>query len=274
MLKVKRSRHVEQAEVPILEGKPIVLQLALVLFTVTVLASPLAEAAAPVDPAPFSATYSARYRGFRMGNLRYALRSPEPGKFIYESRAEPRLIARLFVSDDAIERSVMHIDAAGVRPLQWFREDGKSGEKEDGVLTFDWEDGRVRGTVEEDPVDLPTEPGLQDSLSFLIAIQTALLRGHEPETFAMVDGDRIKHYHNTRLGMDKIKTEAGAFSAVIFEISRPGSDRVSRVWYAPSLDYLPIRAEQERDGRVESVLELIRVKGRPVVRPEIRSPPP
>jgi hypothetical protein len=167
----------------------------------------------------------------------------------------------------------MHIDAEGVRPLEWFREDGKSGEKEDGVLTFDWEHGRVRGTVEEDPVDLPTEAGLQDPLSFLIAIQTTLLRGREPGTVAMVDGDRIKHYHITPLGRERIKTEAGDFSAVIYEIARPGSDRVSRVWYAPSLGYLPIRAEQERDGRVESVLELVKVEGRPVVRPEIRSPP-
>lgn len=250
------------------------LKLFLVLFAAIVLAVPVAEAAPPVDPTPYAATYSARYRGFRMGNLRYTLSSPQRGRFIFESRAEPRLIARLFVSEDAIERSVMLIDAEGVRPLDWFREDGKSGEKEDGVLTFDWEHGRVRGTVKEDPVDLPTEAGLQDPLSFLIAIQTALLRGHEPGTVPMVDGDRIKRYHNTRLGTEKIKTEAGEFSAVIYSTTRPGSDRVSRVWYVPSLSYLPVRAEQEREGRVESVLELVEVEGRPVIQPEIRSPLP
>src|SRR5690606_15321781 len=94
---------------------------------------PAAGAAESTLPRPFSATYEVSYRGIRAGSLTFTLSSDaSTGRYVFETRAQPSLLARLVVSGGAFERSVMQIDAQGVRPLEWQLEDGKSGDDKDG----------------------------------------------------------------------------------------------------------------------------------------------
>ena len=54
-----------------------------------------------------------------------------------------------------------------------------------------------------------------------------------------------------REGAARIHTALGELDTVIWSSSRPDSDRVTRMWYAPSLGYLPVRAEQMRSGKLQ-----------------------
>ena len=214
-----------------------------------------------VAPAPFTATFLAEFRGIEGGTLTFAFtHDAATDRYTYETRANPSVLARFFVSSEAVERSVMTIDAAGVHPQSWKVEDGKSGSKEDGDLQFDWPQNRVTGTIKGKPVDLATEPGLQDRISVQIAVMTALLRGTEPGTIPMVDGDHIKYYLYRKGKTEVLDTKIGKIETVIYEGTREQSNRVSRFWLAPSLGYAPIRAEQERKGKVETVMTLLELK--------------
>lgn len=208
-----------------------------------------------VMPEPFTARYDVSYRGIGAGSLVFSLRRAEPpGHYIYETHARPSFLARMVVSAAARERSEMRIDAVGVHPLRWELDDGKSGEGDDGQLVFDWQAGTVTGRVEGKDIELATEPGLQDRLSIQIAAMTALLRGSEPGTVPMIDDERIKHYSYTRKQTANLDTALGRVETVLYESTRSGSSRVSRFWFAPSLGYLPVRAEQVRKGKVETVM--------------------
>lgn len=219
-----------------------------------------ARCATPV-PTPFVATYAVSYRGLSAGKLIFAFEhDPATDTYRYETRAQPSALARLFVSGAALERSVMRIDAQGVRPLEWRLDDGKAGGKKDGALRFDWTGNTVTGVVEGERVQLPTEPGLQDRSSIQVAVTTALLRGAEPGTIPLIDDNRIKRYTYTRKADAVLDTKLGRLDAVIYESTRQGSDRVSRFWMVPSLEYLPARAEQIRKGKVETVMTLIELK--------------
>lgn len=216
-------------------------------------------AIAAASPAPFSAIYSVSFRGMNAGQLHSTLRTQAPGEFVYETRARPVGLARLVISNKAIERSVMRIDAGGVRPLSWSSDDGKAGKEGDGALEFSWDREMVRGKVEGKRVELPTEPTLQDRLSVQVAVITSLLRAEEFGNVAIID-DEIKQYSYTRAGTEQIKTQAGTFETIIYESTRPGSSRVSRFWHAPALGYVPVRAEQVRKGKVETVMELVNME--------------
>ena len=237
------------------------MKLVMIWLQIAILCAALAIAvpAKGADPAPYTATYAVSYRGLNAGLLHFELREVEPGLFIYATRPEPSLLARVLVGSDALERSTLRIDASGVRPLFWQVEDGKSGNRNDGELVFDWDTGWVRGMIKGQPVALPTVPGLQDRLSFQIAIMTALLRGIEPDSIPMISEDTIKVYSYTQVGRERIKTRAGEFATVLYESTRPGSKRLSRIWHAPILGYIAVRAEQVRKGRVETVMELVAV---------------
>jgi hypothetical protein len=233
------------------------MRLVLVLLAAAVVMLP-AMATAAASPAPFSATYSVKFRGINAGQLHSTL-SRAAGEFVYETRAKPVGLARLVVSSKAVERSVMRIDNSGVRPLSWFSNDGKAGSERDGALEFAWDQERVSGMVEGKSVDFPTEPTLQDRLSVQVAVITALLRAEEFGNVAIVD-DEIKQYSYRRAGTERIRTKAGEFETIVYESTRPGSSRVSRFWHAPALGYVPVRAEQVHKGRVETVMELLNME--------------
>lgn len=211
----------------------------------------------PPVPQPFVATYAATFRGINGGTLTFSFkRDPASGHFIYETRADPSLLARLVISRDALERSEMQIGPDGVRPLNWQLDDGKPGTEDDGRLQFDWASNKVSGVIEDETIDLPTEPGLQDRLSIQIAMIHALLRGDEPGTIAMIDDNRIKRYIYTKTDTAVLDSKLGKLDTVVYESTREGSSRVSRFWMAPELGYVPVRAEQVRKGKVETVMVL------------------
>ena len=224
-------------------------------------AMPLSVAVAvEAVPAPFKATYSVSYRGVNAGQLHVELRQETDGRLTYENRISPGFLASMLVSRKAVERSTMRIDAGGVRPLHWLLDDGKPGQDDDGELQFSWDKQRVRGTVDGKPLDVPIEAGMQDRLSFQIAAMTALLRGQEPGTIPMIDKDRIKAYSYHRQKAEQIRTPGGRFDTVLYESTRPGSSRVSRIWHAPALGYLAVRFERLNKGKVETVMELVSVE--------------
>src|SRR5262245_8159453 len=94
--------------------------------------------AAPTVPDPFVATYGVTYRGLSAGSLIFSFTRDANGHYVYETRVAPSALARLVVSGAAVERSVMELTPDGIRPLEWTLDDGKSSDKEDGHLRFDW----------------------------------------------------------------------------------------------------------------------------------------
>lgn len=207
---------------------------------------------------PFTATYSVTYRGIGAGTLQtQLLRDPQTGQWIFETRVNPSFLARFAVNRNAIERSVMEVDNEGVRPLQWRLDDGKSGSDGDGTLSFDWTQRSVSGDYHGAPVALITEAGLQDRQSIQVQVIYDLLQGHEPGELPMVNDDKIRQYAYSRGSSGEVQTKLGKIDAVVYESTRPGSSRISRVWHAPSLGFVPVRAEQVRKGKVETVMTLI-----------------
>lgn len=227
----------------------------------TALLASTAHADAAV-PGPFSATYAVSYRGIGAGTITFTFsQDPATGRYTYETHPDPGTLARLFVSKAAVERSVMEIDAAGTRPVEWQLDDGKSSKDKDGELHFDWSNNTVTGTVEGEQVNLTAEPGTQDRSSIQIAVTTALLRGVEPGTIALIDDNRIKRYVYTKKDHATVDSALGKLDTVIYESTREGgSSRTSRFWMAPSLEFLPVRAEQVRKGKVETVMLLQKVE--------------
>lgn len=207
---------------------------------------------------PYVATYAVSYRGLEAGTITMQLtHDAGSNRYTYETRANPSVLARLVVGRDAVERTVVETTADGIRPLQWHLEDGKSGKDGDGDLTFDWNANKVSGEYEGKPVELPTQTGLQDRLSIQLAVTAVLVQGREPSSIVMVNGDRTREYTYARGATAQVDTKLGKQDTIIYESTRPNSNRVSRVWHAPSLQFLPVRAEQIRKGKVETVMQLV-----------------
>jgi hypothetical protein len=233
-------------------------------LTTALLASTLFATAAPAQsqgpsvlPKPFTATYAVTYRGMRAGSLTFKLsRDPATNRYTYETTADPSMLARIMISSGAVERSIMEIGADGVHPIEWQLDDGKSGTARDGKLHFDWQKNVATGVIEGEQIELPLEAGVQDRLSMQIDVVTSLLRGEEPGAIPLIDDNRVKRYNYAKIGSAVTDTDLGKLDTVLYESTRQGSNRQSRFWLVPKMEYLAARAEQIRKGKVETVMTL------------------
>lgn len=198
---------------------------------------------------PFVAAYDVRYGSMSVGSSSTELRRAALGRWEWVSRSEASGLARLVASGTLSQHSVFELGAAGVRPLSYRFDDGTHRTGRDVSLDFDWREARVRGTAENEAVDLPAGPGLQDAASIQALVMLQLKSGAEPGLVAMIEKDYVKQYRYTLLRRERLKTAIGTLDTVVYRSSREGSSRETIFWYAPSLGYAMVQAEQRRDGK-------------------------
>jgi hypothetical protein len=222
--------------------------LAIATFATATFAAAM-HAWAQATPAAYVAEYDVRYGSLSVGSSRSELSAgPQPGRYQFETRSTASGFARIIAGGTLLQRSSFELDGAAMRPLSYRFDDGTTDTDHDVALEFDWRAGRVRGTAEDARVDVATEPGLQDAASIQALVSLRLQAGLAPGTIAMIEKDRIKRYRYTELRRERIKTALGELETVVYRSSREGSTRETISWFAPSLGYVLVRAEQRRDG--------------------------
>lgn len=211
---------------------------------------PAASDAAEAVLAPFVAEYDVRYGRMAVGTSRTELsRAPLAGRWILESRSTATGFARVIASGTLKQRSTFDFDAAAVRPQSYVFDDGTDRTSHDVTLQFDWQGGRVRGTAEDEPVEVTVIPGLQDAASMQALVIARLRTGVDPGTVSMIEKDKIKHYRYTLLRRETLKTAIGEFETVVYRSARDGSDRETISWHAPKLGFTVVQAEQRSGGK-------------------------
>jgi len=221
-------------------------------------ASGAGAADVPAGLKPYTARYQASYRSISGGQIEMALaRGARPGEWSYQTRAFPNLLGRVAVSPQARERSTMLVQPGKVQPLRFDFDDGSSSMAKDVRFTFDWTAGSVRGEAEGQAFELPVEPGTQDTPSVQAAMMLALLEGRAPQGFTILTGHRLRYYRYWPEGRARVVTPYGQFDTVVWANQRDGSTRVTKVWHAPELGYVPVQAIQYRKGQAETQMKLV-----------------
>ncbi len=208
-------------------------------------------------PQPFKITLDVEWHGMGAGTSTLQLVRKSPTEYTYQSSNAARGLFRLAIPDTITQISQMQLVDGRVRPLSYIGDDGSSDTDKDVALKFDWTTLRVTGIAEDKPVDAPITPGVQDSLSVQVALMCALAAGESPKSFQLIDKDEVKEYLYTHEGNATLETPVGKLDTVIYTSQRKGAKRLTRLWIAPSLGYLPVRAEQlTSKGKRELQLKL------------------
>jgi Protein of unknown function (DUF3108) len=224
------------------------------LLSLAGLAALAASAAATPDAPqlqPFRATYSVVWRSFDAGTTELKLQHESDQRYVYSSRSNAAGLFHAFFSNEISQTSWFTVTKDGVRPDRYRGDDGSSKTARDISLDFNWETGRATGVAEDKPVDVALEPHTQDDMSIQIALMYALLKDEPPSSLRLIDKNRIKEYLYTSEGTEQLKTALGDLDTIVYRSQRAGSKRVTRMWYAPSLGYVPVRGEQLREGKRE-----------------------
>ncbi len=215
-----------------------------------------AQSAAEAGLAPFSAHYLADWKSINVGTSDLELKQDaQPGRYVYTWTITAKGIFRLY-RPEVTQKSWLSIDAEHARPEKYRAEDGSSSVN----LDFDWNARRAHGTSEKKPVDLALKDGTQDIMSIQVEVMLDLKNGALPKTFQILDKDELKEFIYTQEGPARIRTALGELDTVIVASRRAGNNRILRMWFAPSLGFVPVQAERSRDGKLEFAMRIKTLK--------------
>jgi len=216
----------------------------------------LALGAQPTSLRPFEATYAVSWHGIEAGTSIVKFEHVQGDNWSYTSISHPSGLAHLYLRDNVTQRSLMRLSPEGIEPLSYQAENPHTAGKVDSDVQFDWQKSHAAGVYDGEQVDLELKPGVQDDLSIQIALIYLLLQNKPPEGFAMLNKNSIREYRFLREQEETLSTPMGNLATVVYRSERSGSPRTTRYWCAPSLGYIPLRAEQKRLDKTEWRMEI------------------
>jgi hypothetical protein len=175
-----------------------------------------------------------------------------PAHYLYTWTITARGIFRLIYANDVVQKSWLSVVDNHVRPDRYRAGDGNSTVS----IDFDWDALRAGGTSETKPVSLKLTDGTQDVMSIQIEVMLDLKNGKVPAAFRILDKSEIKDFIYTEEGSARLRTALGELDTVIVSSRRVGNNRLLRMWFAPSLGYVPVQAERSRDGKLEFAMRI------------------
>ena len=217
------------------------------------------------DLPDFEASYILKRGSLRIGSSNIEFRSDKDGSYVYESHSWPSRWVAWLLKDRLHESSRGNFIDGSLRPDNYhYLRTGGSRERE-ADLSFDWKQNRVRNHVEGSLWEMEIPTGTVDKLASQLGMMLALRAQKHDVTFKVADGGRLKEYRFKVIGHETVEVPAGTFETVKITKLRDNKDRVTYVWCAPALNYLPVRIWQretddaEYSSDLESFSEVLRI---------------
>ena len=198
---------------------------------------------------PHKATYKVKISVLG-GQLDTELRQTATG-YSATHTIEPTGLSRMFSRGSIVETSQFDSASDGVRPREYVSNDTLSREKEDVTIHFDWDTGEARGTVNGREVVSVIDGLAHDRVSIQYEVMHDLISGHTSARYTMFEIDRLRPVNVQIIGEKTVKVPAGKFQVIGVQHQAEGSKRVTTLWCAEQLGYLPVVIEQHRKGKLK-----------------------
>jgi hypothetical protein len=227
------------------------------------------------DIAPFEVIYEVGNNLINAGTAQLLLEENN-GLWTYSLETEPRGILRLAGKGHIQEISTMRFatidDAVVLQPQTYlYRQDDERRRAVDA--SFNWTESTVTHVYRgEEKTDTFAKP-IIDRLSATLLIMNILREEFEKTTLQVFDTGEIKQVEFIYDGQETLKTPLGQIETIrVINRNAEGGSRATTTWFAPSLDYVPVKIEHRKRNELVARLTLKRLLNRvsdiEIVRPE------
>ena len=221
---------------------------------------------APGDIAPFEIVYSVSNHILKAGTAKLVL-SHEEDLWSYSLSTRPRGILKLAGKGRIREFSTLRFtDVDGDLQFQTqtylYRQDKERRRAVDA--SFDWDARSITYTYRGKESTETFEQPVIDRLSATLLMMETLRKGDFTSLVLKVfDNGEIKDVTFKHDGVETLDTPLGKIETIrIVNFSGTDSNRETITWFAPSLDYVPIKIEHSKHGDLVVRLQLMRVSNR------------
>jgi hypothetical protein len=220
------------------------------IFCLCLALLPLAPAqAADAEIRTFTARYDFTANRLLVARMERSLQANRDGSYLLRSKSVAAGMLSMLLSDNIDESSVWILADGRPRPLKYqYHHTGRKQGERHAVLDFDWKKGVVTNRINDDPWTMKVPSGAQDKLLYQYTMMRDLMEERPVLSYDIADGGELKNFTFERLGTESIATTLGRLQAV--KLQRIHGSRRTVIWCAAALDYIPVRIEQHKDGKV------------------------
>jgi hypothetical protein len=197
---------------------------------------------------PHSATYKVKISVLG-GQLNTELRRTETG-FEATHTIKATGISRMFASGALQETSRFDAVPTGIKPREYESRDTLTRDRENVSVSFVWDAGEAHGTVNGSEVLSIIEGLAYDRVSIQYEVMHDLINNQASDKYTMFEIDRLRPVNVRIIGEKRIDVPAGEFAVIGIQHQAEGSKRVTTLWCAEELGYLPVIIEQHRKGKL------------------------
>lgn len=224
------------------------------LFFLAVSAAP--QSAPALMPQPFEAQFEVEIRGFTVGETSWRVQLMSDG-IVYESRTKAVGFATMFGNRRAVERSEWKRIGDDLKPVR-YRFERSDRPDRNTLVVFDWNSGEVQNTRRGETSRMSVPDDTVDKLGYILVLMEDLRAGKRSLRYHIADGkNRMKVYEFNVVGEEQMNTALGRVKVLKLVRDQDGDDRVTTIWVAPSLEFMPVRI-QHREPDDENVTITIR----------------
>lgn len=204
---------------------------------------------------PFTASFSVWRGAVPLGRLELNFSLNKGEAYSYHAHTRPGLLAGFFSGDEVIEESRGRLGDKRVLPDNYSYHETDNRE-DNAEVRFDWPAKKVYTSSGGITWAQEIAAGTQDRLSQQLMVRLELAQGEQDVSYQVADGGKLKHYRFLVVGEEPVKTPYGRLQCLKVRRSKEERPPDYTIWFAPELDYLPVRIERvQGSGRYRMVLE-------------------
>lgn len=208
---------------------------------------------------PFIASFSISRGVMPLGDLELKFSLTPEGEYSYHAHTQPGILAGWFNGEETMEESHGIQHPEGIRPNEYrFRQE--VDEADNAQIRFDWAAAKAYTTSGGVTWAQAIEPDTQDRLSQQLQVRLDLSQGKRIMEYQVADGGKLKLYRFEVIGEETIKTPYGKMDCLKVAHSKGSRPPEHTIWFAPQLDYLPVKIERKLAGR-RFLMELEELQG-------------
>ena len=173
-----------------------------------------------------------------------------PRGYRAESVIEATGMSRIIARGAIREASRFSLPGGALLPDEYDSADSLTSDKQVVDFEFDWKTNEVSGFIDGEPFNAPLDGNVHDRVSLQYGLMYDLLNGEAAAQYSLQDAEKLKLLQIRNVGEKAIKVPYGVFDAVGIQHQAENSSRVTTLWCAEELGYLPVVIEQHRKGKL------------------------
>lgn len=197
------------------------------------LSSPLVLA----DLQPYEVQYSASMAGIPVnGDATRSFTLLDNGQYLLKSTADLVLVNMKTESQGFMQQPL--------RPVRYSYKQGGFGKKRTRSAQFDWDKQTVSSHKNDKHWQLPLKQATFDELSYQAQLRYDLSKGKTELNYQVVDDDELDQFRFSVVAEEMLETPLGTLKTVRVKRLRDNNKRVTEIWFASELNYLPVQLRQ------------------------------